>query len=141
MTEGVELNHIENKEVLRPLWLLVLVNIYFWLKLLDYLDLYLRYSSYASFAEILRLSINIPVYLMVACYIFKFALPFQTFWKLWVALAILDEFIMFSADFSFSNIVGSFAFTYQTIPLYVLGFIYVFKSKYIWENKGSSKTL
>jgi hypothetical protein len=133
------LKHNENKDIFRPLWLLVLVNIYFWLKLLDYLDLYIGYSSYASFTEILRLSINIPVYLMVACYIFKFALPFQTFWRFWIILAVLDEFIMFSADFSFSNIDGSFAFTYQTIPLYILGFIYAYKSKYIWENKVSSR--
>ncbi len=127
---------IDNKnrlvEVTRPLWLMILLNIYFWPKFIDYADRYFLNLTSSSLFEIFTMSINIPVYLSGIFLIFRIKIPPRVFWKIWILLAILDEIRAQIVDYS--GISDLIIYIGLLMPLYFIGYAYAFGSDSLWGS-------
>ncbi|RVT40517.1 hypothetical protein EMM73_19635 [Rheinheimera sediminis] len=111
--------------------LLLIGHIYFWPKLLDYIDLF-QYSS--RIVDTLRLSINIPIYIACLAFLVRFKLCFPVFFKVWVLVAITDEILMILDGFGTFGISWDIQNILYMTPLYLMAFWYSFKSKALWQN-------
>ncbi|WP_299773114.1 hypothetical protein [uncultured Pseudoteredinibacter sp.] len=133
-----ETSDSEGESYKRPLLLMLVINLYFWWKLFDYIDLYIWSISNATFLQLAALSINIPIYLAGLLYIFKIKVNPQILWKAWVVIAIADEARM--SIFNFSGISDFLNFTVPVIPIYIIGVMYAFFSKVIWDDRSDEAT-
>lgn len=128
----------DNFIIKRSLWLLIPCHVYFWLKLLDYIGLYFYALEHDELFFLLELSVNIPVYIGVFCYLFLIKLRPRLFWKIWIIVAISDEIrVMFLGMENWNVEYFINALPVQVIPLYILGFVYAYRSNYIWSSEKS----
>ncbi|ARM84614.1 hypothetical protein [Marinobacter salarius] len=127
-----ELSPIE-ADVWRPKWFVILAHLYFWPKLIDYLVLCLALVLEDDYTTLLRVQINIPVYLAIGLYLFSGKLFSQWVWKLVFFVAFGDEILSAITD---SVSIAEFfdIFPYYLLPLYFLCFWYAFCAKEIWRE-------
>lgn len=117
----------------RPRWLLVLAHLYFWPKLLHFVLILTIALSIQDWERALRFSINVPIYLAIALYLFRKRLLHLRFWQAWTLLAIADECAMVSSEST--GILGFVEqFPYYLVPLYGLAVLYAFFSNDIWRR-------
>ncbi len=111
--------------------LLTLGHIYFWPKLIDYIDLF-QYSG--NMIDTLRLSINIPIYIACLALLVRFKLCLPIFFKGWFLLAITDEIIMVINGFGSFGVLWDVKNILYISPLYFMAYWYSFKSKALWQG-------
>lgn len=112
--------------------MLIPVNLYLWIKIIDYAYSYCWTIREATLFDVLTLSINIPVYISAIFYVFKVRSLPNLFWKIWVVIAILDE-VRASIEY-YSGFVDLILYTSPIIPLYIIGVIYAYLSPTIWQS-------
>lgn len=132
-TPNSDVSHDEEIVATRNIYFMILVNMYFWWKLIDYVSLWL--FPFDSIMEAILLGLNIPVYISVMLYIFKIRLLPRLFWKIWIVIAILDEIRMNVVDYE--GIYLMLYYALPIVPLYILGVVYAYKSPYIWDKSDN----
>jgi hypothetical protein len=133
--DSKDIPSIEEQKFKRPLLLMLVINAYFWLKLIDYIGLYTWSIGNSTFLQLAALSLNIPVYFAALFYIFKIRVGPQIFWKVWMVIAIADEARMSLIDYS--GIADFIEFTGPVIPIYIIGVMYAYYSQGIWTGQNN----
>jgi len=130
---GITGNIVRNSKIKTYSWyvLLLLGHIYFWPKVVDYIDLF-QYSG--GVIDTLRLSINIPIYIACLAFLIRLKLCLPIFFKVWVLLAITDEVLMILDGFGSFGVSWEIQNILYITPLYLMAFWYSFKSKALWQQ-------
>lgn len=117
----------------RNIILLILANIYYWPKLLQYLAGYLEYANgLIPISEILIYSIGIPVYIAGALLIFGKPFGRRDIWKALVTIPALDEAYAIYNLWSSTDLTTLVTIVIILFPLYLMGVIYAYGSKFMW---------
>ncbi|PCI49234.1 MAG: hypothetical protein COB51_04320 [Moraxellaceae bacterium] len=128
---NADLNNEKLSNKRRSLFFLIILNVYYWPKLIGFSSRYIDYILTSDYQTILSMGINLPVYLAVGLLIFRVKLFNSIFWKIWVLLAIADEI-----RFQIVNYVNIELLIYETLllsPLYAAAVIYAYFSGSIWQ--------
>ncbi len=117
----------------RPFYFVFIVHLYYWPKLLHYV--YILYDR--EFLDVMRASINVPVYISILLYLFKIRFGNQKVWKILIVIAFSDE-ILNAAQITSSVRRFMSSFPYYLLPLYLFSFVYAFRSSEIWSDSAKS---
>ena len=124
-----------------------IAHLYLWPKIGHYLYLANNHISNIdsrTTLESFQFFLNVPVYLMCLCYLFRIRLPFRAVFIGIYAIALFDELQYFVRSLGRTNFgFGDFAFYFyddfealvMLAPLYTIAFLYLFASHSLWSNE------
>ena len=126
------------------LFLLIVVNTYYWPKLIQYLVYFKENIDYLTLGiiqlqDIIAYSIGIPVYVACALFIFNLPIGNKHIWRLLVLIAIADEIYAMHKDWDWNDMSLSLFIYALLLPLYLIGLFYAFGSKNMWMRKHNQR--
>lgn len=141
MSELIESSSTERKDTKRKMILMILANIYYWPKLLQYIvgfkELVFEVKNDAAgLAELGNYSVGLPVYISCALLIFNLPLGSRIIWQILITIAIVNEAYHIIDIWNLDDLVFLIPVVIFLLPLYLMGAIYAFWSKGLWAKQG-----